>query len=105
VAGLHVPGARSRIDGGTARAVPIKGIEDWTREIRGKAAEIRPRRPDQDQLDAVLCGLIGYQWRAKRRQDSIMIGDLSSGYMIAPIDTNTGNHLKEAATKRGVPVG
>lgn len=84
-----------------ARAVRIEEIEVWTREI----TEIRsPRKADQDRLDAVLCGLIGYHWRAKPRQGSIMIGDLTSGYMIAPTDTATRACLEAAAAKRGVPV-
>jgi predicted RNase H-like nuclease len=88
-----------------ARAVPIEGIEVWTRDIRRETTEIRaPCKADQDWLDAVLCGLIGYHWRAKPRQDSIMIGDLTRGYMIAPSDANTGGRLKVAAAKRGVPV-
>jgi predicted RNase H-like nuclease len=84
-----------------ARAARIEEIESWTRKI----AEIgSPRKADQDRLDAVLCGLIGYHWRAKPRQDSIMIGDLTSGYMIAPTDAATRARLQAAATERGVPV-
>lgn len=88
-----------------ARAVPIEGIEIWTQEIKRETTEIRPpSKADQDRLDAVLCGLIGYHWRAKPRQDSIMIGDLTCGYMIAPKDADTGGRLKAAAALRGVPV-
>jgi predicted RNase H-like nuclease len=88
-----------------ARAVPIEGIEVWTREIKRETTEVRsPCKADQDRLDAVLYGLVGYHWRAKPRQDSIMIGDLTCGYMIAPTDADTGGRLKAAAAKRGVPV-
>jgi predicted RNase H-like nuclease len=84
--------------------MPIEGIQDWTEKIKRETTDRPPRKADQDQLDAVLCALIGYHWRAKSRQDSIMIGDLTSGYMIAPADANTRGRLAAAAAKRGVPV-
>lgn len=88
-----------------ARAVRIKEIADWTRDFKRETTEIRsPCKADQDRLDAVLCGLIGYHWLAKPRRDSIMIGDLTCGYMIAPTDPNTGERLKIAAATRGVCV-
>jgi predicted RNase H-like nuclease len=67
-----------------ARSARIEGVEAWTREL---SARRPPRKADQDQLDAVLCALIGYQWRAKPRTESIMIGDLISGYMISPAES------------------
>jgi len=79
----------------------IEGIKAWTREL---AARRPPRKADQDQLDAVLCALIGYHWRTKLRALSIMIGDLTSGYMISPVDSSTRARLEAAAAKRRVPV-
>lgn len=87
-----------------ARAVPIAGIQDWTEKIKRETNDRPPRKADQDRLDAVLCALIGYHWRAKPRRDLIMIGDLKSGYMIAPADANTRGRLAAAAAKHGVPV-
>ncbi len=84
-----------------ARTARIEGIEAWTREL---AARRPPRKADQDQLDAVLCGLIGYHWRTKPRAESIMIGDLTSGYMISPVDSGTRTRLEMAAARHRVPV-
>lgn len=84
-----------------ARSAEIEGVEAWTREL---ATRKPPRKADQDQLDAVLYALIGYQWRAKPRAESIMIGDLISGYMISPIDTSVKVRLKAAAAKHRVPI-
>ena len=84
-----------------ACAARIEGVEAWTQEL---AARRPPRKADQDQLDAVLCALIGYHWRAKPRAESVMIGDLISGYMISPVDANIRARLKTAAAKRGVLV-
>ncbi len=68
-----------------------------------KASKV-PRKPDQDKLDAVICALVGYQWLVKPRSDSIMIGDLHAGYMIAPASPDVRARLRAAATLRGVPV-
>ena len=87
-----------------ARAVPIEGIQGWAQTIERESNDRPPRKADQDRLDAVLCALIGYHWRCKPRKDSIMIGDLTSGYMIAPADANTSSRLIAAAAKRGVPI-
>ena len=87
-----------------ARAISIDGLQDWTQTIKRETTDRPPRKADQDRLDAVLCALIGYHWRAKPRRDSLMIGDLTSGCMIAPADANTRSRLAAAAAKRAVPV-
>jgi predicted RNase H-like nuclease len=88
-----------------ARTAQIEEIDDWTRLFMRETTKIRPpSKADQDQLDAVLCGLVGYHWRTKPRECSIMIGDLTSGYMIAPSDADTRARLEAAAAKRGVPI-
>jgi predicted RNase H-like nuclease len=52
-----------------ARTARIDGIEAWTREL---AARRPPRKADQDQLDAVLCALIGHHWRARGHKDGLL---------------------------------
>lgn len=87
-----------------ARAVPVAGVQNWMETIKRETNDRPPRKADQDRLDAVLCALIGCHWRIRPRQDSIMIGDLISGYMIAPADAATRSRLAAAAAKRGVPI-
>jgi predicted RNase H-like nuclease len=84
-----------------ARDAKIKGLEIWTRTV---AAERAPCKADQDQIDSVLCALIGHHWRVRPRASSVMIGDLKNGYMITPADLPTKTYLKAAAAKRGVPM-
>ena len=79
----------------------LAGIADWASTA---SAIERPRKPDQDRLDAVICALVGYQWLAKPRSASIMIGDLRAGYMIAPASPDVRERLRAAALARGVPV-
>ena len=77
------------------------GVANWAGNAR---AIERPRKPDQDKLDAVICALVGYHWLTKPRMESIMIGDLQSGYIIAPASPDVRASLEAAAAVRGVPV-
>lgn len=79
-----------------ARAVPIEGLEDWTRQTTKIEA---PRKSHQDQIDAVLCALIGHHWRTKPREHSIMIGDLTSGYIVSPASAPITERLNIKALK------
>ena len=82
-----------------AQHAGITGIQEWANEILRIPS---PRKCDQDRLDAVICALVGYQWRTAPRDKSLMIGDLASGYMIAPSCSGTRERLKKAATNHGV---
>jgi predicted RNase H-like nuclease len=64
----------------------------------------QPTKADQDKLDSVLCALVGYHWKVRSRTESLMIGDLTSGYMIAPAHADMRARLEAAAKERGVPI-
>lgn len=64
----------------------------------------KPRKADQDKVDAVIGALVGYQWIVKPRDDSVMIGDLETGYMIVPASPDVRVRLKLAADARGVAI-
>lgn len=81
-------------------AAGLEPLKAWTQEV---AARCVPRKADQDKLDAVICALVGYHWRTKPRAESIMIGDLTSGYMIAPSNSCMKPRLAKAAEKCNVP--
>jgi predicted RNase H-like nuclease len=63
-----------------------------------------PRKGDQDKLDAAICALVGVLWRTKARTETIMIGDLETGYMITPASSEVRSKLKLAAFKSGVAI-
>lgn len=84
-----------------ARTAGIDELETWLRHFAGNTS---PRKPDQDRLDSVLCALVGYHWREKLRTDSVMIGDLTNGYMIAPTHTEARDRLASAARKHGTSI-
>jgi predicted RNase H-like nuclease len=85
-----------------AQIAKLDAIEAWAEEL----SRIHPPcKADQDRLDSVLCALVGYHWQTTPRENSIMIGDLTCGYMIAPVDSGTRQRLEKSAARHGVPCG
>ena len=84
-----------------AEAFGCVELAGWCREA---ATLARPRKADQDMLDAALCVLIALRWRLGPRQDSILLGDLTSGYMVLPASQVVRERLTLAAGKCAVPI-
>lgn len=61
-----------------------------------------PRKGDQDKLDAIISLIIGYIWRYGEPENSVVIGDEYSGYMVTPASSEIKEHLKAAAARVGV---
>ncbi len=76
-------------------------VRDWLQTIRDLEA---PRKADQDKLDAVICLLVAMRWRLAPRADSIMIGDLETGYIVAPVVDPIRQRLAVAAARVGVAI-
>ncbi|MBK8082423.1 MAG: DUF429 domain-containing protein [Devosia sp.] len=75
----------------------------WARRlVRPASTKPAPRKADQDSLDAVICALVGVHWLSAPREASIMIGDLTRGYMVAPVSTGVRKRLEEAGRRCGV---
>ncbi|MBK3745472.1 DUF429 domain-containing protein [Paraburkholderia aspalathi] len=79
----------------------IEQIEDWCDATHSLPL---PRKTDQDKLDAMICALIGLHWLKAPREQSVMIGDLVNGYMIAPAIYGIHERLANAAKQREVPI-
>ena len=73
----------------------------WIEEMRANTA---PKKEHQDRLDAALCLLIAIRWRLARRDQSVAVGDLKNGYIVAPVSEPVFKRLCEVAAKRGVPI-
>lgn len=82
-----------------AQIAKLDAVEGWAREA-GLISS--PSKEDQGCLDSILCAIVGYHWRTKRREESITIGDLTSGYMIVPSQTETKATLNRASQKHRV---
>lgn len=76
-------------------------VADWCDRFRQLE---KPRKGDQDQLDAVICALVGLHWIHSPRSQSMMLGDLSSGYMIAPALAGVHERIRSKAEVLRVPV-
>lgn len=76
-------------------------LASWCRET---ARIARPRKADQDRLDAALCLLIALHWRRGPRDASMLLGDLHTGYMVLPASDQVRARLSEAAGRYGAPV-
>lgn len=83
-----------------AQVAKLDAVQAWAREAELNGS---PRKADQDRLDSVLCAIVGYHWRTRPREQSIMIGDLTFGYMIAPSQTEMRATLDRASQKHRVP--
>ncbi|WP_431320832.1 DUF429 domain-containing protein [Rhizobium sp. YTU87027] len=79
----------------------LRHLDEWCSVVANSEA---PRKADQDKVDAVICGLIGLHWLVAPREQSVMIGDLESGYMIAPATRGIHSRLIAAATQRNVSI-
>jgi predicted RNase H-like nuclease len=55
-------------------------------------------------MDAMICALIGLHWLMAPREESVMVGDLVNGYMIAPATDAARERLQNAARARDVPI-
>jgi len=82
----------------------ILGCEELARWCTNVAGNAQPKKTDQDELDAAVCVLIALRWRLRPRKESLMLGDLASGYMILPASLEIRERLTAAARKLSVPV-
>jgi predicted RNase H-like nuclease len=64
----------------------------------------KPRKSDQDQLDAIICALVGLHWLRSPRRESMMLGDLLNGYMIAPVLSGVHERIRSKAKRFRIPI-
>ncbi|SFB88272.1 Predicted nuclease (RNAse H fold) [Marinospirillum celere] len=62
-----------------------------------QAAQNKPRKNDQDCLDACICLLVAFNLIEARR--CLMIGDMDSGYIVAPYGKSLSKELEARAIK------
>ncbi len=84
-----------------AEALGCAALADWCRQA---GALPHPMKADQDKLDAALCTSVAVRWRQRPREHSLLLGDLSSGYMVMPISPAVHSRLSEIAGRVGVAV-
>lgn len=80
------------------------GCDELARWCTSVASSVQPKKSDQDQLDAAICLLTALRWRLRPREESLMLGDVASGYMVLPASPDVRERLTVAARKLSVPV-
>lgn len=76
-------------------------ISQFLLELAGNP---RPGKGDQDRLDAVICLLIALTWRRRPSESCVVLGEVSSGYIVTPVSAATRTVLEASARRRDVPV-
>ena len=82
-----------------AQSLGAGDIADW---VEKQALIEKPRKADQDQLDAAICLTIALAWRKSPRRDTLLIGDEQKGYIATVVSAQTRDVLVNTAEKHGV---
>ncbi len=82
-----------------AQELGCEQLAGWCRE---KAKTAQPRKADQDMLDSALCVLIALCWRLRPRSACLLLGDLTTGYMVLPASQAVRERLTLRAAGRSV---
>ena len=93
-----------RVANAAAKQADSLGCEDLAEWCRSAGGIPRPRKADQDRMDSALCVLIAIYWRLRPREDSLILGDLTTGYMVLPASREVRERLTMAARKCAVAV-
>jgi predicted RNase H-like nuclease len=84
---------------GHARDLGVDALADW---CEAAAALERPRKADQDRLDAAICLVLAILWRRGPRTSMVVLGDSRNGYMVTAVSPVTAPILIAAAVRHGV---
>jgi predicted RNase H-like nuclease len=93
-----------RVAQAAAHEAQALGCEELARWCRNAASIERPLKADQDKMDCALCVLIALRWRLRPRAESLLLGDLATGYMVLPASPSVRDRLTESARKLSVPI-
>ncbi|HEY1615662.1 MAG TPA: DUF429 domain-containing protein [Rhizomicrobium sp.] len=93
----HVAEAAAR----DAHSLGCDELAEWCRTAQRAAC---PLKADQDKLDSAICGLIALHWRLRPREASLLLGDLTTGYMVLPASREVRDYLITPARKQLVPM-
>jgi predicted RNase H-like nuclease len=82
-----------------ASALGCKELARWCHDA---ARVAQPRKADQDKLDSALCVWIALHWRRRPRGESLLLGDLFTGYMVLPASRDVRLRLTAPARECSV---
>ncbi len=79
----------------TAETLGFRAVADWCRRLDEGT---KPSKSMQDSLDSIICLLVAALWIANREQ-CVMVGDLVSGYIVAPVGPDIRARLTARAAR------
>ncbi len=83
------------------RCLEAGPLADW---LAAEAVRTKPRKADQDRLDAAICLAIALAWRYGPAESTLQIGDARLGLMATIVSPETRAVLAAAALARDVAV-
>jgi predicted RNase H-like nuclease len=92
----------ARVAEAAAQGFHALGCEEMAAWCRDAGRIDQPQKADQDKIDSVLCVLIALRWRLSPRDESLLIGDPDTGYMVTPASPAVRDCLTREARKRSV---
>ena len=84
-----------------AQGLKANALSRWAAT---QARIVKPRKADQDRLDAAICLSVALAWRRGSRENLLVVGDERRGYIATVVSTDTRNVLVRSASERHVPV-
>lgn len=93
-----------RVAGAATRMSDTLGCRELAGWCRTTARTAQPQKEDQDKLDSALCVLIALHWRLRPREASLLLGDLTKGYMVLPASREVRAYLNRSAPKHSVTI-
>lgn len=83
-----------------AKEVGLSALAEWAAE---QLENPKPKKSDQDKLDALICLIVGVKWK-RRDADMVVLGDWR-GHMVTPLSRCGKTRVVDAAKRQGVPIG
>ena len=80
------------------------GMGSVAKWLEDQASRVRPRKTDQDCLDAAICLIVAFAWRYGPLGNLLQIGDEITGYMATVASAQTRAVLVKAAEQRDVAI-
>lgn len=85
----------------TAHDLKLKPCADWCNKNFLAVGNLG--KSHQDQLDSVICALIGCVWLSRDCFRSMLLGGLDTGYMVTPVSCKAASRLHSASIRKGIP--
>jgi predicted RNase H-like nuclease len=70
------------------KSLPVKGLSQILDQLTPQ------NKGNEDRLDSIVCAWIAYLWWKKGTENSLMVGSMSTGYIVTPCTVGMGEKLR-----------